>query len=276
MAVKVISDLFTRMRGTIGGKTYTRNQHVPIIMKQWNPSGRERTPLQGQVVTSFTNAEVDVNAMMDDEQLVALWDDWFSLNFPVHPTWPHQVIPAYIVGVRSFQYYLQVTKGIAMNDIDTNWPAPPAWIGLPELDPISVGAPSAGTGFSLTIKQKIRSPWQNLNCLIQFDGPHHPRVNVCTERWKSAMNVVHPMVVGQETAYAFDCEEALQGFFYFVRLKAVVCPNTTGETPQLAGAWTTPEYIIRCPITSAISPGQSVQPTAAIVVKTKGKPALSA
>lgn len=247
MAVRVWSDMFTRMRGTVGGITYSRNQHWPIFFKPWNPSHQPRTKLQGIIVDSFTSAERDVMAMGNDMVLVQEWHDWWDIVAPGQN--PGQGPPyTDIIGDRTFALYLRDAMAIGMPDAETNWPHPPEWTQLPQLVDFSITAPTSGTGFTVHAKNNIRPEMQNVNVLLQFDGPHHPRVNVCQKRWNTARNVVEPCLPVTNLTYLSGWDELYTGMKVFVRLKGYTCPDVSGQTPQVAGGWCTNELILEATI----------------------------
>lgn len=144
---RALSQIFTQIRGSIGGDTFLANQHHQIIVRARTSPVDPSTTFQNQVRQGFSGAAVDWLALTDAQR--ASWNDYAaSLTYP-NPLGDQTLTGRLVfMGNIAFMRYA-AARGFTLT---TSLKVAPTIPGFLSLDPLSIGvAGAASTGFTVNV-----------------------------------------------------------------------------------------------------------------------------
>lgn len=142
---KVKSHLFSVMRGSIAGITYTANTFCSIIARARTIPTNTNTQYQQQIRACFTQAKAIWPTLA--RNIRAGWDNWAATVTLMGPTGPYTVPGRqWYQGIRATVYYLAL-RGAAFGTASN---AAPTTHGLISMGIWVVTAPATGDGYKIT------------------------------------------------------------------------------------------------------------------------------
>lgn len=144
---RALSQVYSQIRGSVGGVTYLANQWHQIVARARTSPVDPSTTNQNKVRQSFSGAAVDWLAQTEANRL--LWDEYAqSLTYP-NPL-GNQTMPGRLVFMSNISFMRYVyARGFTLT---TNAKTPPTEPGFLSLDPLVIAAPGApGTGVSVSV-----------------------------------------------------------------------------------------------------------------------------
>lgn len=146
-AMRFLSQVYTKARGSVGGITYTANQHHSLIARARTTPTDPGSQAQGVMRQAFSGAAVDWKALTDAQR--QSWEDYAAtLTYP-NPMGPismpgRQVMMGNIAWMR----YL-LARGESFTTSQKTAPVIPGFLSM---DPLSIGdAGASSTGFTVNI-----------------------------------------------------------------------------------------------------------------------------
>lgn len=144
---RALSQVYTQIRGSVGGVTYLANQYHQIVCRARTSPVDPSTTAQNQVRQAFSGAAVDWLAFTDAQR--SDWDDYAdSLTYP-NPLGDQSLTGRLVaMGNLAFMRYIYA-RG---ETLTTSLKTAPTTPGFLSLDPLSIGiAGAASTGFTVNV-----------------------------------------------------------------------------------------------------------------------------
>lgn len=210
---RMLSQVATIIRGSVGGLTFSANQFYQIIVRPRTAPVQPNTTAQQLVRNALTAANGTWNGLTTVVR--QQWDSYaLNLSWP-NPLGTHKVPGRQVfVAGRSLQNYV-FDAGLAVPTFVTT--APPSFFGFYLPQNVVAGPPTGiGTGFGVGI-----TPEANIDCtaLIEIQGPFPDTVNRYKGPWDNAQTVavVIPAATTTVTNFLVGADDDI----YFVRVKMV-------------------------------------------------------
>lgn len=210
--MRMLSNIATIARGSVGNLTFTANQHHQIIVREKVTPADPNTSYQQKIRTGLTWA-VQQWTLRSDAQRTA-WDNYASgLLFP-GPLGKYTLSGRSVyLGIMSLWRYLYLTSGAGL--APNHWPSPyPGFLGYKHL--LVLPPDTAGTGFDI----RMRNPNPEA---IQFLGCISPEFTATRNRYKGPFLGASMMWYQASTnAYARLRFRGLNaGGIYFVKTRII-------------------------------------------------------
>lgn len=160
---KILSHVWSTVRGSVGGITYLANPFHQIIARQRTSPVNPQTTFQSMVRGAFSDASVLFEALSDADRL--LWNEYADTLIYQGPLGPYS-LPARQVAMSNVGFASYLTdRGIDVGSVDCSPPIVPGFLALSDLD---VGAPvAAGTGFSISLRNA-----QAVDVIVAIERSH--------------------------------------------------------------------------------------------------------
>lgn len=210
---RALSQVYTQIRGSVGGVTYLANQHHQIVCRARTSPVDPSTVNQNKIRQSFSGAAVDWLALTDVQRIA--WNDYAAgLTYP-NPL-GDQTLSGRLVamGNLAFKRYI-ASRGFALSSVEKTAPVIPGFLAL---DPLIIAAPSAaGTGVGLSVGNPNA---EDIGLFYWRSRVFNPTRNTFKGPWSSASMGMQTIV--SETTGQFDIMVGSDDNVIFVYLRAIV------------------------------------------------------
>lgn len=143
---KMLSQVATVIRGSVGGITYTANQFQPIIQRSRVSPTNPSTQAQTAVRSAFSTAETAWEGLTDAQR--GAWEDYADTLTFVGPCGSYSV-PGRQVFLANITTALYLTnRGVLTGTVGYTAPTVSGWLGIDSLNTIAPG--TGETGFQVT------------------------------------------------------------------------------------------------------------------------------
>lgn len=226
---RALSQVYTIIRGSVGGLTYLANQYHQIVVRARTAPVQPNTTYQAMIRTAFT-AALDVWANLDAKEQEK-WDDYANATPFPGPLGPYTVTGRLIFAAgRSLQEYI-LARSLATPSFVTT--APIALAGFYDLKNVACVPPTGpGTGVAVTIGAETTSA-----CAAFVEiSPGFPKAR---KRYKGPWVTAdsQAVIIPLNTSAIVEFLNLTVGVTYFIRVKAVA----DNVPPRISAA-----HIIRC------------------------------
>lgn len=207
---KLLSQIATVIRGSIGGITFTANASQSIVARARVSPVNPNSAAQTDIRTGFSFANQRWEDMDQAER--DGWEDYADSLVWTGPTGEYSVPGRQVfLANASFLQYLNNRELATITVLDT----PPATAGFAKFDLIQgVEIGSAGTGFDINLSQ---TSGVNMAVLVQVSLGFNPTRNRYKGPWAAARTEFLSLPSGVSTPVEIrDCE-AGQAYFFRVR-----------------------------------------------------------
>lgn len=144
---KFNSPVYSTIRGSVGGLTYSANQFQSLIVRQRVSPVNPNTTQQSNVRSAFAGAETLWQGLSDSER--SAWDDYASSLIFTGPLGTYTVPGRQVcIGNVGNALYLQ-TRGLALGTVDASPPLIPGFLDIADVDASTPASPSI-IGIALT------------------------------------------------------------------------------------------------------------------------------
>lgn len=231
---RALSHLMSKIRGSVGGLTYSANQYYQIIMKNRTTPVQPNTTAQQLARNALTAAQETWNGLTTAVR--AAWDLYANnLSWP-DPLGTHKIPGRQVfMAGRAMQNYI-FEAGLAVPTFVTT--APPSFLGFYLPQSINIAALAApGTGFAVSLSSEFAFDG---TFLVEISGPWPDTRNRYKGPWQVADSQV--AIVPANTSVLVPFEVGSDDDIYFVRVKAVAddaSPRVSAQTILRAVVTTT-------------------------------------
>lgn len=211
---RFLSQVYTILRGSVGGITYTANQHHQLIARARTAPVQPNTEAQAAIRSSMTAAADSWNALLDGEQNA--WDAYADQTPFPGPLGPYTVSGRDIfIAMKAMRAYIDI-QGYAAPSGPNTAPAPfSGFYNLSSVKSAAFVAPAA-TGIAITMTTEAAF---DAMPLIQRSGPFQTARKRYKGPWLTDFNQATAQPMNTAAIYTFEGLE--EGARYFMRVKAV-------------------------------------------------------
>jgi len=226
---KLLSQVATTLRGSVGGITYTANQWHAILMRARVSPVNPNTTHQSEIRSAFAGAQGAWLALSDTER--ELWDD-YALTCVYPGPLGNYTIPGRLMFAACYGWakYLE-TRGIASIVVGDLPPSIPGWLPVDAVTPSHPATPGTGVAVSVTITGTesvtviAEVSWAFNPTRYRFKGPFK----------SSTLQGIEAVAPGQSVLLEFL--GLAEDLVYFIRVRCI----TSAEPHRISA-----EYIVRC------------------------------
>jgi hypothetical protein len=223
---KLLSQVATVIRGSIGGVTFSANQFSPIIARAKTAPVNPRTTNQSIMRSAFSGACNDWNSLTD-----ALRTGWGAYADTLQFEGPlgSYSVPGrqVMVGNLALVNYINARGLAAISKVTTA----PIFPGFLNIDSVVTATPASGTGVGVSISQS--SP-DDIYALVEISVPFNPARGRFQGPFQSETAQCVLCATSSSTLISFD--GLAEDLIYFIRVRCV------SAEPQHR---VSPEYILR-------------------------------
>lgn len=210
---RILSHVWSQVRGSVGGITYLANQHHQIVARQRTSPVDPSTSNQNRIRQSFSGAAVDWLALTTPQR--DAWDEYAdSLTYP-NPL-GNQSLPGRLVamGNLAFKRYV-ASRGFTLTTVEKTAPVIPGFLAL---DPLLIGAPVGTiTGVGVSVGNPNA---EDIGLFYWRSRAFQPTRNSYKGPWVSPSMGMQTIV--SETTGQFDVEIGEDDQVVFIYLRAIV------------------------------------------------------
>lgn len=228
---KFLSQVYTSIRGKVGGLVYTKNQFAGLIVRAFTAPTNPQTDMQTLIRSAFADASAGWEGMSQADR--DAWDDYAAT---LEYSGPHGTykLPGRQVFISNFGLarFIDEIGGATMSVGDS----PPLVAGFENIGPVqpALYTPVSSTGVSVSVGNPNAYA---LAALVQRSIAYNLTKNTFDGPWLSDDNKGEDIALSATTTIDLDTSLGTAGQVIFVRVRCV-----TADEPHRI----TSEYIVRC------------------------------
>jgi len=224
---RMLSQVATIIRGSVGGLTYLADQYHQIVMRARTSPVQPNTTNQAIIRSVFSEASEIWKSLTDEVR--ADWNSYAATCFFQGPLGPYAVSGrGLFMGARALQQYI-AARGLETPTLVTTAPTTTGFATLSSVNSSELGA--AGTGFAINISN---TSGEDILVMAERSLGFHPSRLRYKGPYESSKSLA--VIIPGSTSVHIDFPHLEDGNRYFWRVKGVVDDGPPRLTAQFQGS----------------------------------------